>query len=184
MDAALLVARLVLAAVFTVAGIAKLADLPGSRAAVAGFGVPERLAHPIGTLLPFAELAVAVMLLPAATATAGAIGALALLLSFSVGIAASIARGEAPDCHCFGQLHSAPAGPSTLARNFALAALAGFVLVAGEDAGPGLFEAIGDLDSTAAVALGAGLALALALAAGVGAYLQLRSVPERPSRAA
>ncbi len=158
---------------FVVAGAAKLADLPGSRAAVAGFGVPERLARPIGTLLPFAELATAVALLPAATARAGAVSALVLLLGFSAGIAASIARGESPDCHCFGQLHSAPAGAPTLARNLALAALAGFVVVAGDDAGPGLIEAIGDLDSTAALAIGLGLAVCLLLAAGTGAYLQL-----------
>lgn len=137
MDEALLAARLLLAAVFAVAGAAKLADLAGSRAAVAGFGVPERLAGPIGTALPLAELATAVLLLPAATARAGATAALALLLAFSVGIAASIARGEAPDCHCFGQLHSEPVGPKALGRNFGLALVAGFLVVAGADAGPG-----------------------------------------------
>src|SRR5205807_837008 len=36
-----------------------------------------------------------------------------------------------PDCHCFGQLHSAPAGPKTLARNLVLAAIAGLVVAAG-----------------------------------------------------
>ena len=131
MDAALLAARLVLAAVFALAGAAKLADLAGSRAAVAGFGVPEPLAGPTGTALPLAELATAALLLPNATARAGAIAALALLLAISLGVSSSISRGEAPDCHCFGQLHSEPAGPRTLARNFALALLAGFVLVAG-----------------------------------------------------
>ena len=111
MEAALVVARLVLAAVFAVAGAAKLADLAGSRAAVAGFGVPDRLAVPLGTLLPFAELAIAGLLLPAATARAGGVAALALLALFGVGIASSMARGEAPDCHC-----SASSIPSRLAR--------------------------------------------------------------------
>lgn len=173
MDEALLAARLVLVAVFAVAGAAKLADLAGSRAAVAGFGVPERLAAPIGTALPFAELATAVLLLPAATARAGAISALALLLAFSAGISASIARGEAPNCHCFGQLHSEPAGPKTLGRNFGLALVAGFVVIAGEHAGPGLFEALGDLSGTASLALILGLAVAGLLAGGALAYLQL-----------
>jgi uncharacterized membrane protein YphA (DoxX/SURF4 family) len=140
-DAALLIARLLLAAVFAAAGAAKLVDLAGSRAAVAGFGVPDRVAGPVGTLVPFAELATAVLLLPAVTARAGATAALALLLAFSIGIAASIARGEAPDCRCFGQLHSEPVGRRTLARNFALALVAGLV-VAGDDTGPGLFEAL------------------------------------------
>jgi hypothetical protein len=42
-----------------------------------------------------------------------------------------MARGEAPDCHCFGQLHSESAGWRTLARNGLLAAIAGFVVLAG-----------------------------------------------------
>ena len=173
MDEALLLARLLLAAVFAVAGAAKLADLAGSRTAVEGFGIPERLARPIGTLLPFAELATAVLLLPAATARAGAIAALGLLLAFSAGIAATIARGEAPDCNCFGQLHSEPVGPKTLGRNFALALVAGFVVVAGDDAGPGLFEAIGDLSAGAAAALAGGIVVVALLALGLSAYLQL-----------
>ena len=173
MDEALLAARLVLAAVFAVAGAAKLGDLAGSRAAVAGFGVPDRLAAPIGTALPFVELTTAVLLLPAGTARLGATIALGLLLAFSLGIAASIARGEAPDCHCFGQIHSEPAGPKTLGRNFGLALVAGFVVVAGDDPGPGLFDAIGDLSATTALAILLGVAVVGLLAAGTFAYLQL-----------
>jgi hypothetical protein len=45
-----------------------------------------------------------------------------------------VLRGEAPDCHCFGQLHSAPAGPKTLARNGALFTLAAFVAAGGDPA--------------------------------------------------
>ena len=44
MDAALLEARLLLASVFVVAGVAKLADRAGSRQAMADFGVPTLLA--------------------------------------------------------------------------------------------------------------------------------------------
>src|ERR1700730_1764375 len=104
MHTALLVTRLLLAAVFATAAIGKLADLAGSRDAVAGFGVPERFARVIGTTLPFAELAVAVSLLPTATARYGSLAAAGLLLAFIAGIARSVARGEAPDCHCFGAL--------------------------------------------------------------------------------
>src|SRR5690606_32905612 len=131
MEVVFLVARLLLAAVFAVAGAAKLADLPGSRAAVTGFGVPERAARVLGTLLPFAELVVAGLLLFSATAAAGALGALCLLILFAIGIAVAMARGSAPDCHCFGQLHSEPAGPATLARNLGLALIAGSVVLAG-----------------------------------------------------
>lgn len=51
-----------------------------------------------------------------------------LLLIFAAAITNSMARGRRPDCNCFGNLHSAPAGGSTLARNLALAGLAGLVL--------------------------------------------------------
>jgi len=89
MDLAHLLARLLLAAFFAVTG---LADLAGSRGAVNAFGVPERLAAPLGTLLPIADR---------------------------------------PDCHCFGQLHSEPAGWRTPARNGLSAAVAAFVVVRG-----------------------------------------------------
>lgn len=123
-----LVASLALAAVFAVAGLAKLADLAGTRRAVVGFGVPEPLGAPLAVALPISELAVAALLLPASTRALGAAGALGLLVVFSTVIAASLARGNAPDCHCFGQLHSAPASSRTLARNGALAGIAVIVL--------------------------------------------------------
>jgi len=146
MEVALSVARIVLAAVFALAAVTKLADLDGARRAARDFGVPERLAPAVGTLLPVAELAAALLLLPAETAVAGAALALALLLAFTTAIAVSLARGETPDCHCFGQLHSAPAGPATLIRNGALAALAAFVLVGSLAEEPaGAFGWIGDL---------------------------------------
>src|SRR5688572_10702333 len=128
MDTMLLVARVLLAGVFGVAGLAKLADRPGSRQALIDFGLPATLVRSLGLLLPLAELAVAAALLPLTTAWWGALGALALLLVFGVGIAGNLARGRRPACHCFGQLHSAPAGRATLLRNGVLAVLAGVLV--------------------------------------------------------
>src|SRR5258708_6975529 len=128
MNIALLIARLVLAVVFVVAGLAKLADRAGSRQALINFGVPARLATPGGILLPLAELAVAVALIPLVTAWWGAVGALALLALFIGGISINLARGRKPDCHCFGQLYSKPIGWSTLIRNVVLAAVAGLIV--------------------------------------------------------
>ncbi len=56
MDVVLLIARLLLALVFIVAGVAKLTDRTGSRQALIDFGVPSALASPLGVLLPLAEL--------------------------------------------------------------------------------------------------------------------------------
>jgi peroxiredoxin/uncharacterized membrane protein YphA (DoxX/SURF4 family) len=158
METILLIARLLLALVFVVAGVAKLADPKGSRQAMIEFGVPAALAAPLGILLPLAELAVAVALIPASTAWWGAVGALVLLLLFVVGIGNSLAQGRKPDCHCFGQLHSAPAGGKTLARNAALAAVAGFVVWQGyHGAGPSAVGWLSSPSATRIVALVFGL---------------------------
>ncbi|MBA2714248.1 MAG: hypothetical protein H0U55_11945, partial [Rubrobacteraceae bacterium] len=166
-NAALLMTRLVLALVFAVAGAAKLADREGSRQAIVDFGVPAALAAPLGLLLPLAELAVAATLLPASTAWWGALGALALLSLFLVGITYNLARGRTPDCHCFGQLHSAPAGWKTLARNAVLAAVAGFVLWEGYEGGtgPSALAWLGALSTAQLLGLLGGV-LMLALLAG------------------
>src|SRR5215217_5580583 len=167
MDVVLLIARLLLASVFVIAGAAKLADRSGSRQALIDFGVPTILARPLGILLPLAELAVAAALIPASTAWWGAAGALGLLLLFVVGIGVSLARGRQPECHCFGQLHSAPAGWMTLARNGVLAAVAGFVLWAGYEggAGPSAISWVGALSAAQLLALLVGVVV-LALLAG------------------
>jgi peroxiredoxin len=139
MSLLLLFARLLLCAVFLVAGLAKLADLAGSRQAMRDFGVPDKLADFFGLFLPLAELAVAVSLVVPLTGWWGAVGALALLLIFVAGIGYNLAQGRTPDCHCFGQLHSAPAGWSTLIRNLVLAGVAGLVVGFGRvSAGPGV----------------------------------------------
>src|SRR5919108_6031571 len=117
MDMLLLSARLLLALLFVVAGVPKLLDRAGMRQAIVDFGVPAPLAGPLGVLLPLAELAAAVALVPTPTAWWGAVGALALLLLFIAGIAINLARGRTPDCYCFGALHSEPIGWPTLARN-------------------------------------------------------------------
>ena len=62
METSLVVARLIIAAVFAVAGVAKLADLAGARKSMADFGVPKGLAGMFGILLPVAELIVAAAL--------------------------------------------------------------------------------------------------------------------------
>ena len=58
----LLIARLTLAAVFAVAGLAKVADSAGSRKSLTEFGVPKSLAPALAWLLPVMELACAVAL--------------------------------------------------------------------------------------------------------------------------
>jgi uncharacterized membrane protein YphA (DoxX/SURF4 family)/peroxiredoxin len=130
-DLALLAARLLLAAVFLLAGVSKLADRKGASKAFNDFGVPSPFAQPLSLLLSLAEIAVALALVPVALAWYGAWAALALLSIFVIGIAITLARGRSPDCHCFGQLHSAPVGRATLIRNGILGGMAGWLVFRG-----------------------------------------------------
>ncbi len=110
MEMVLLVERLVLAAVFLVAGLATLSDRARSRQTLIDFGVPASVASPFALLLPLAELVVAVVLVPLSTAWRRGVGALTLLLLFVAGISYTLGRGRKPIWPCFGQLYSSPAG--------------------------------------------------------------------------
>lgn len=145
MDLLILISRLTLAGVLAVAAIGKLADLGASRRTVERFGLPVRLARPAGLLLPIVELAIAASLLPVGAVRWGGLAAVVLLSIFCVAIVRVLARGEAPDCNCFGSLGSAPVGRGTLVRNGTLIAVAAFVTIAGwNDGGTSAFAWIGD----------------------------------------
>jgi uncharacterized membrane protein YphA (DoxX/SURF4 family)/peroxiredoxin len=137
MDVVALGARLVLSLVFVVAAAGKLANLNRTRRTLVDFRVPRRLVRPVAWLLPLGELSVAAALLVGLAARWGAIAAATLLLLFIAGIVAAMSRGEAPDCNCFGQIGSAPAGWKTLVRNTALGAIALLVIVRGPGTDPG-----------------------------------------------
>src|SRR5665213_448998 len=163
MDEVLIGSRLLLSALFLIAGAAKLADREGSIRAVSEFGSPQALSAPLGIALPWGEVLIAVMLIPAFSAWYGALAAFILLTGFVAAIGINLSRGHTPDCHCFGQLHSAPAGWSTLTRNAVLAVLALTVVAQGPSgAGPSAVSWIADLSvgqrllltgATAAIAL-------------------------------
>ncbi len=131
MEIILLIVRLVLAGIFILAGIGKLLDLKGSEKAVKDFGVPEGLAKPFSIILPIGEIAIAFSLLFIETSWFGATGASLLLLIFIGGMLYQIAQGNAPDCHCFGQIHSEPVGKKSLIRNIIFALLGIFLVVSG-----------------------------------------------------
>src|SRR5262245_9201519 len=126
-----LILRALLAAVFGLAGFAKLAHRAAAARSLVDFGVPAALAQQSVILLATFEVICAVALLPTASAWFGALGASAMLVLFIAVIAMSLARGRRPACHCFGQLQSAPIGPRTLVRNVALLAAAAYIAVFG-----------------------------------------------------
>ena len=126
-----LIARLILSGAFVVAAWGKLSDREGTKLAFVELGVPASVAPPVTSVLPLVEVFFAGLLLFAETAVAGALGCLALLCVFSAVVAVNLARGNRPDCNCFGRLYQASISGWTLVRNGVLAALAVFVLANG-----------------------------------------------------
>jgi uncharacterized membrane protein YphA (DoxX/SURF4 family) len=127
--ALVLVVRVALAAVFAVAGVAKLRDPQGAQRTVGGVGVPEGLRPLAATALSALELGVAALLvLPGLGVIGGAIAA-ALLAVFLIALGVQYARGEQVPCACFGQVAVTPAGLPTLARNAVLLGAALFVIL-------------------------------------------------------
>jgi thiol-disulfide isomerase/thioredoxin len=155
----LLAARLILCAVFSAAAAGKLADREGTRRALVAFGMPQRLAGATSLTLPLVELAVGFSLLPVATAWVAAVAALALMLVFLAVIGVNLWRGRAPECHCFGQFHSAPVGRSTVALNLVLGVIAIVIIWLGrDDSGFSTVSWLGGLTSLQRAAVGAGAA--------------------------
>ncbi len=133
MEILLLLIRIFLAAIFLLAGIGKLLDLEGSKKAVKDFGVPDSLAKPIAYGLPIIEIVIAILLLSVSSSWIGAIGGFLLLLIFIGGMLWQMAKGNAPDCHCFGQIHSEPVSARSLIRNAIFAILAFFLVLQGKE---------------------------------------------------
>ena len=158
-----MIARALLALIFLVAAVGKLLDPAGSRRALEEFGISADRARVGGVALPVTELAVAIALLLQPTAVWGAIGALALLIVFIIGVGRAISQGKRPDCHCFGQIHSEPAGRSTLLRNVALSAPAILIIAAGP--GPSMSDSLANLTGIQAALVATAVVACLLLVA-------------------
>lgn len=160
LDEVVLLARLILAGIFLVSGVAKLTDRAGTREAARAFGVPEAHAPVVAVVLPPAEIALAVLLLPAGTARVAAAGALLLLAAFTAAVVWSLRQGRRPQCHCFGRIGTSDVSGRTVVRNAGLTALATLVLLA---PGEAVHEVVAYGPATFGVLLAAALASVLAI---------------------
>jgi peroxiredoxin len=133
MDLFLLFIRVILTALFATAGIAKFADLKGSEKAFREFGVPAPLAMPSSIALSAAEIVIAGLFLFPETSWAAAVAAASLLSLFIIQMVYQRVKGKAPDCHCFGQLHSEPVGIKSILRNVVFLALTALLLYQGRN---------------------------------------------------
>jgi thiol-disulfide isomerase/thioredoxin/uncharacterized membrane protein YphA (DoxX/SURF4 family) len=133
MDVILLLIRLFLFAVFVVAGSAKLLDSKGSVRSAEDFGVPESLSKAFSIVLPIVELLVAIGFLFLDYSWYSAILALLLMSVFIGGMIYQIWQGNAPNCHCFGQLSKEPIGNKSLIRNAVFAAASIILIISGRE---------------------------------------------------
>ncbi len=162
MSLIIILVRVILSAIFGVAGVTKLLDQSGTREAVTNFGAPKSAAPAIAVVLPLVELAIAVGLLFTATAWWSALAALIVLGVFVVAISVNLARGNTHECHCFGQIYSRPLGWPTLVRNMVFALAAGIVLWNGQHGQSNIVLAISELSASQALLLIFGIIIAAA----------------------
>jgi hypothetical protein len=159
----MLAARLLLAAVFAIAAAGKLVGRSGTVETLAEFGVPAAIRRPAAIALPLAELAIAVALLPAATAPWAALAATLLLAVFTAAVARALLRGQEVDCNCFGSLGSSRVSRWTAVRNVLLLVLAGGVAIAAQsDPGTSAVAWVANLDTAQLALLCGGVAIVLA----------------------
>ena len=111
--------QITVAAVFAVAGLAKLRDPDSSRAAIGAAGVPVGARDVVTRALPLVELTVAASLLLSGGRPAR-LGAVALITVLNVGVGVALLRGTTDTCGCFGRA-AVRLGWSTVARNAAVA---------------------------------------------------------------
>lgn len=97
------VARLGLAAVWLVSGALKAVDPDQTYVAVRAYDVlPRDAVGPVAAVLPWAEIALGVLLVLGAGIRVVAIASAVLLLAFIAGVTQAWARGLSIDCGCFG----------------------------------------------------------------------------------
>lgn len=166
--AILFIGRICVALVFVAAGIGKLFGWTGVRASLRDFGLPERLLGPVAYALPLIELGCAGLLVVRSTARIGAAAAGVLLLAFTAAVVRVLARGEQPECNCFGALRSTPVSWRTVARNAVLLVAATLLLAVGPGHAPEV-----SLSGSDALILGVGAGLLVLIAAHAFFSLQL-----------
>lgn len=127
------VARLVLGGVFIAAGAVKVGDLSASGRAVAAYRLlPFDVAMFVGTVQPFVEIALGVLLVVGLGTRLAAVISGLMLIAFTIGIVSAWIRGLRIDCGCFSRGGDLAAGERTqylsaTIRDIALLFAAGFL---------------------------------------------------------
>ncbi len=108
--------RLILAGIFIYSGYIKAQSPLQFASAITGYKlVPDSLIFPLANYFPWVEIALGVLLLIGWKIRYVALGAVALLLSFTVILTVTYLRGIDADCGCFG--FGQKISPLTIARD-------------------------------------------------------------------
>jgi uncharacterized membrane protein YphA (DoxX/SURF4 family) len=133
------VAQYLLATVFLMAGVAKLADRSGFERAVVNYRIlPSALARRVGQFLPYVEVVGAALLFSGFFKVLVSGMLLGLLLVFTVAVVVNLIRGRELDCGCFGTVAEAKLSWLTVGRNILLSGLALLVFASSVAVGRGL----------------------------------------------
>lgn len=142
-------AALVVAAVYLVAGVAKLSDRPATATTFAALGVPAP--RPMATAVPLAEIGLGAGLVVAPRPAAAV--ALAVVAAFTAVIVRALRRGLRVGCGCFGTARREPLSFVEVVRNGLLAVATAVALLAPAPRWPGLAAAVLVTTATAAGAV-------------------------------
>jgi uncharacterized membrane protein YphA (DoxX/SURF4 family) len=147
------IARLVVASVFLMAGLLKIAEGRRFVNSVKQFRLlPDQLATPYAKLLPWVELLVALPLFAGVAITIAASVALILCASFAVASIYAMKRRLNLGCSCFGLLYRERVGTTTVARDLLLMLLCGGIL-AWDHGRFALFRLVTDMNGVANAAM-------------------------------
>jgi uncharacterized membrane protein YphA (DoxX/SURF4 family) len=115
-------AAVVLAAIFGLASLAKLADPAGFAFQLEDFGVPPGVSWPAAWVIALTELAIAAGLLAPRHRRRSAMMASVALIAFAVVM--SLHHGENIECGCFGSVLTAKLTTTHIAADLLLSAMA------------------------------------------------------------
>ena len=96
--------RLILGAIFIVASIAKIQDIPRFVSTVTSYGIlPDGLAHLYGNIVPWVELLIGCSLIMGVFIRLSAVLLIPLIFSFMVASSYALANAVGGPCGCFGK---------------------------------------------------------------------------------
>jgi uncharacterized membrane protein YphA (DoxX/SURF4 family) len=125
MNWVILALRIVIGAIFIVAGVSKLGHADVFAAQIAGFRLlPEIVIAPMATVLPFLEILLGGYLILGLFTRTAAWVAVAFFAAFDGAIASAVVRGMSVSCGCFGPNDKTVTTWAEVARDFVFVVLA------------------------------------------------------------